>query len=98
MQNWLCISKGSGSCLSVLLPKLAEEAGALAQEGDAIETLSRNRAELSVLGRSAAGNLHPERGRKQRSKIYKAEFINLLTCFSVWDLFLTPKLLFLCTG
>lgn len=31
-------------------------------KGGAIETLSRNRA---------AGSLHPERGRKQRSKIYK---------------------------
>lgn len=29
--NWLCISKGSGSSVFVPLPKLAEEAGALAQ-------------------------------------------------------------------
>lgn len=37
-----------------------------------------------MLGNSAAGSLHPGRGRKQRTEICKAEFINLLMCFNKW--------------
>lgn len=97
VQNWLCISKGSGSCLSVPLPKLVEEAGALVPGWCYRNTEQKQSRALAVLGSPAAGNLYPERGRKQRSKIYKAKLINFWCvsmcgiCFKLW------KLLFLCT-
>lgn len=49
---------------------------------EAVETPSRDGAELSVS--RATPWLEPASGRKQRSTIYKAEFVNLLTCFNTW--------------
>lgn len=82
VQTWLCVARGSGSSLCPPSWTGRGDGCSGTRCCEAVETPSRDGAELSVS--RAAPQLEPASGTKQRSTIYKAEFINLLTCFNKW--------------